>query len=332
MFGNKNTEIPEYGLLYFDHLLGEFSLEKRLSDFDPEDEKICEETRKNREENKLTWNEIYTFQLILLKYHDFETLKSKIVSLRIKFQALSDIAEYNEYMALRAVDLKKTTEEDDATMVKLRADLRYLIDEFYLRYAYTSAREELRTSLLRWGAYLTLFFFIIAGAFAFSQFYFTEDKNHWYSTTIFPFVTIIAVVFTGTMGAFVSMQQRLQKTPHHGDPIHNLALLTHGFLSIFLAPLSGAIFAAILYLFFAGQVLDGTIFPEMTEGPAVSQKVGGDGYMTLKNFILSAHPATTKDYALLLIWSFVAGFAERFVPDTLMRIVSQKKTNETTQT
>jgi hypothetical protein len=52
----------------------------------------------------------------------------------------------------------------------------------------------------------------------------------------------------------------------------------------------------------------------------------------LTNFILKTGPKDGKAFALLIIWSFIAGFAERFVPDTLMRLVNQKKANETAAT
>ena len=32
-------------------------------------------------------------------------------------------------------------------------------------------------------------------------------------------------------------------------------------------------------------------------------------------------PDAAQDYAKVLVWGFVAGFAERFVPDTLQRLV-----------
>jgi hypothetical protein len=51
-------------------------------------------------------------------------------------------------------------------------------------------------------------------------------------------------------------------------------------------------------------------------------------FMALANFFLETAPKSGKDFALLLIWSFIAGFAERLVPDTLMRLVNQKKSGE----
>jgi hypothetical protein len=335
-FLSKTTpEMPEYGMLYFDHLYSEYQLIKHLLKH-PEKE-ICEEIEKKRETNELTWNEVYTFQMVLLEHQDIETLKSRIISLRIKFQNLADASEYADYLMFRAVDLKKI--EVDANepqsppllnvnMDKLRADLRYLMDEFYMRYAYTSARENLRTKLLRKGAIYTLIFFIAAAIFLFSQFF--VDQSSRYSSIFFPFITMSAVVLMGIMGAFVSMQQRLHNISAKGDPIYNLSLLTHGWLSIALSPMSGAIFALILYLIFSGKILEGTFFPVMTLGPQDSYTIAETPYkyMSLKSFILGAHPETSKDYALLLVWSFVAGFAERFVPDTLMRIVNSKKASD----
>ena len=353
----KNKEIPQYGLLYFDHLQGEYVIES--DSMSETDRKICIDIKRKRDENTLNWDDIYAFQLVLLKYQDFETLKSKIISLRIKYQNLVDTAEYNGYMALRASDLTKTLSSEDID--KLQADCKYLLDEFYLRYAYVSTREDLRTKLLRRGAILTLSFFVLAAVFAVLAFQAiisanTSERLATYSQFMTTFSTLIVVVFAGIMGAFVSMQQRLQNVSNQGDPIFNLSLLTHGWLSIFLSPITGAIFAVILYLFFAGQLLSGTIFPKMFTPPKpetlqftaqVTEENGSsdstsddanppmikiDRASGLADFLPQTGPETGKDFALLAIWAFIAGFAERLVPDTLMRLVNQKKPSDSVTT
>lgn len=320
----RRNEIPQYGLLLFDHSLGEYmSVAKTLTD---EQRAECETIQAKRVSGTLSWKDIYNFELILLRHYKLDTLKSKIISLRIKYQYLVEIAEYNNYTKELAVNLndpaKPLTEADKE---KMQTDYTYLLDEFFLRYAYISAHERLRTKLLLRGALSTFFFFILWAIFILLSFVTPATTS--YRTTFTIFSTIIAVVFAGVMGAFVSMQERLQNFSHRGDPIYNLSLLTHGWLSIFLSPISGAIFAAILYLFFTAGLLNGTIFPEMT--PATNSG-NSSSVMELTEFILKTGPKDGKAFALLMIWSFIAGFAERFVPDTLMRLVSQKKPGETT--
>jgi len=45
--------------------------------------------------------------------------------------------------------------------------------------------------------------------------------------------------------------------------------------------------------------------------------------LQIKDFLRKTGPASGIAYALLIIWSFLAGFAERLVPDTLNRLVQK---------
>ena len=325
----RKIEIPKYGLLLFDHVLGEYLSLAESKPISIEDRKKFEVTQAKREDGTITWKDIYNFKLMLIQYYDLETLKSKIIGLRIKYQSLVEIAEFNNYTTERAVNLndpEKPIQQEDEE--KMRNDYTYLLDEFFLRYSYVSAHEELRTKLLLRSAVSTLIFFFLAAVFTILSFLpeLLFPANARYST-IKILSTLIVVVFAGLMGAFVSMQERLQNFSHKGDPIYNLSLLTHGWLSIFLSPISGAIFAALLYLFIAAGLLKGVIFPEMITLPSTNNQPLP---MELTRFIL--HTGPKEDFALLIVWSFIAGFAERLVPDTLMRLVNQKNAGETTST
>jgi len=45
--------------------------------------------------------------------------------------------------------------------------------------------------------------------------------------------------------------------------------------------------------------------------------------LQIKDFLRKTGPASGISYSLLIIWSFLAGFAERLVPDTLNRLVQK---------
>jgi hypothetical protein len=70
----------------------------------------------------------------------------------------------------------------------------------------------------------------------------------------------------------------------------------------------GAIFATILFLTFLGKLVQGSLFPNLEQASR-----------------WSALSFDMAEWAKLMVWSFIAGFSERFVPDILMGLITSVK-------
>jgi len=103
-----------------------------------------------------------------------------------------------------------------------------------------------------------------------------------------------AVLAFGAIGSAVSLITRARNKNEIGNitPLELISIQT-----------IGAIFATILMLVFVADLIGGRLFPE----PELFYR------------IIYVHAA----FAKLLIWSFIAGFSERFVPNILNNIVKQ---------
>ena len=91
---------------------------------------------------------------------------------------------------------------------------------------------------------------------------------------------------------------------------------------------------ALLFILFAGGILKGSVFPTIeTAGTKVEQPAAegatpaatpaASGILQAEDFLRQTGPKDGISFALLMIWSFIAGFAERLVPDTLNRLVAK---------
>ena len=116
------------------------------------------------------------------------------------------------------------------------------------------------------------------------------------------------VILCGVLGGLISMLRRLQALPAGNTPLLDTIALNAGEFGISLAPTYGGIFAMILYLIFLSG-LPASILAPSAEG--VFPK------------FTDATPATTPDAAKMLVWAFVAGFAEQLVPDVLNRLTAR---------
>jgi hypothetical protein len=125
---------------------------------------------------------------------------------------------------------------------------------------------------------------------------------------------LLLVMLGGMLGAFFSALTRLYKIEDLPIALISPAVTHLGgrylFIYSFVPPVVGAIAAVVLYVAFAGDLLQGGLFPK------IACKVT-DGCGEFKDIVNNYAPDEPKDYAKALIWAFIAGFSERLVPDTL---------------
>jgi len=130
---------------------------------------------------------------------------------------------------------------------------------------------------------------------------------------------LVLVVLAGCLGAFFSALIRLYNFQDLPKALvaPDFPALSSGHLFVYsLVPaVVGAISATVLYLVFAAGFLAGPLVPSFickTQSGADCQSFGG--------FMYEYGPTAAVDYAKILVWGFIAGFAERLVPDTLQNL------------
>jgi hypothetical protein len=409
---------PAYAMLFFDHLYSEY-LAFKASITEPGSRELLEGLHEKRLKCELTWSDIYSFDLTLVHARPLENLIRKAYDARTKYRSIAGQKEYDEYVASKPPNLPEIHIDPNANPPQpemiieraLRADLEYLLSKVYLYYAILPVRESLRDWLTHRAVLITLGAVVVIGILIFINVFLnlvgSADvepdgliKNFREVSVVF--VTVLTVVLAGIVGGCVSMLQRIQSAPSEGDALFNLAALTNGWKGIFLSPLYGGIFAALLFVLFAAGLLEGSAFPRIntprrqwspqasvtspapsplpsptptpslntspTESPSPSpsaspasnepaatppSNTSGAGstsasqppresqrqvsptptsgamqrlpVMEVKDFLKHTGPADGTSYALLIVWSFIAGFAERLVPDTLNRVVSKNE-------
>ncbi|HKS27621.1 MAG TPA: hypothetical protein VJS44_07365 [Pyrinomonadaceae bacterium] len=449
-------------IVYFEHLTSEYSTLKALVK-EAEDLETVQRLNEKKKRDELSWNDLYTLELILAKYRPREQLRSKVIQLRNDYRSVAGQAEYDEYIAskpqnlLEPPDPKNPPDADEEELERLlREDMKDLLGRLFLLYEILPVREaELkrltwRAARICLGAMVALFILVTV------MFLYDTGINNWREWRI-PSLTIFVVVIAGAMGGFVSALQRLQRPPSGGDTFYNLARLYYASYSVFIAPITGGIFAILLYLMFTAGILKGSFFPNIytpsgdyesagiptssptpspqptqqaaaaqatptatptttpgatpsqsravrqagrvgntetnvntntanasntatgantsntggaTASPSPTSTAASAGASTnvnqagsnananadaaarsspspspsptpsptpaptpvpvakrslgVKDFLAQSGPAGGVDYAMLILWCFIAGFAERFVPDALDRLISQK--------
>lgn len=129
---------------------------------------------------------------------------------------------------------------------------------------------------------------------------------------------LATVMLTGALGAFFSALTRL----YSFNELPNV--LIQGGLKLpapqllmysLIPPVVGAIAALMLYFTFAGHLITGELFPSIScHEPRINDH---EGCVKLSSLLSTDGPDSAVAFAKVIVWSFIAGFAERLVPNTL---------------
>ncbi|MBI3869174.1 MAG: hypothetical protein HY299_11670 [Verrucomicrobia bacterium] len=243
---------------------------------------------------QITWEDIYGFELSILKLEPLESLRRKAWILREEYQEIASSKEQKDYADSNPPDASLASVKE----ADLRADLVKLQEELNWAYTVLWVQEEFRSKLTRAVVGMTLACVLIFGVFILFLGGFT------------PRLTLPAVAFAGMIGGCINTVRRIQKTDLQGNSDLNLIQLERGKLSVYVSPFLGAIFAVVLYAIFASGYIKSGLFPDYTSAPA--------------DLLYGLFPILSgTELAKLLVWSFIAGFAEQFVPDRLDQLTKR---------
>lgn len=123
--------------------------------------------------------------------------------------------------------------------------------------------------------------------------------------------TVPSLVFlAGNLGAYVSVHKSLA-----GMSDQDLANLANSWLAIVVPSMMGGVLAGVLYLLFISGIVSGDLFPKIVE-----QKDMTKSWVDIFN----QYAEGPAGYAKLYVWSFIAGFNQKYVVDILEAIRAPK--------
>ncbi len=207
------------------------------------------------EQNKTTpdsvgWPMIYKFHRCILFLSPDAELKRAAWALRERYREMFGEREYANYLASKPPELDGTGYSREA----LLSDMDRLLEIIYANYAMEPdntwlLRRRVRATMITIGIGLTALGLLLGLVFF----------NHPVGATA------LTVGVVGSMGGFVSILQRLRQLGGSGDALTDYhEIQSVRYTSIFAAGVTGALFAGVLYMFFAGALIQGQLFPTFT--------------------------------------------------------------------
>lgn len=121
------------------------------------------------------------------------------------------------------------------------------------------------------------------------------------------FPLTLAIFITGAGGGVISTYFRLKN-------VAPTKAQSNAVLQVYVTPIISGLLGFICYAFFLTEMLRGPLFPEFVNKTS--------DYTGLQS-VFEIQPKHALDAAKALLWSFVAGFSEKMIPNILDKLASQ---------
>jgi hypothetical protein len=282
-------------------------------------------SRTKLKSNDENWRQINKTQQLIGCLMDENQLYSHYLELidlaeRLKLRSMTAHEANKQAWFAKLPDGQATPQQ----LSNMRSTYLFLLTELQASFITRRFERNLRS---RTAAHLAKFglFVLIAGLLPFVIFYVARTYYPDSDIAHMPAgdgMTLGFATLFGLLGAFFSRITRFQSTSEGltWDTVSSAFKTPIMFLKL----ISGVFGALIIFFIIRSGLLGGEAFPQFDNMLVSAAKIDGatpGQIVTIMNY-------NFQELAKLLVWSFIAGFSERLVPDTLVRVEGRSQGTE----
>lgn len=282
-------------------------------------EELLDPKRSRHKENATNWEIPNEIEILLVQ---LKTGPDLDVALDSAFLTAEKIAVPSFAVLGKRRETLTTEDEKQALLAKLLRDTH---NRYAARRSERVERRNVALRMARLGFWLTSAVVVALIVLGLDRKFSLWGTDYTLNYALLAKHNVIVCVFFGILGAYLSRLLAFQ----NGAPNLSYDDLENGYARhyIFVRLLVGGLCALVIYIVIAGGLIGGELFPQPAEG-----ELSGFGKLWQTFDVMDAdnpngqgYTGPTANFAKLIIWCFIAGFSERFLPDHLSALEAKSK-------